>query len=149
MILTESQLFNCIVYIHNNPMKAHMVKHIDEYEYSSYNEYFKEKYLITSKSKELLFGSSKDYMKIYKEMHKKCNIEDIADVKGELNDSFEIIKLYSKKYNKDIKEIIENKKLFKGLLLDLRNLSGLSLRQMAEIFRINKDKINKIINSNP
>ena len=54
-----------------------------------------------------------------------------------------------KKYNKEIKEIIENKKLFKGLLLDLRNLSGLSLRQMAEIFRINKDKINKIINSNP
>ena len=37
----EKYLLTTIRYIHQNPVKAGMVEKIDEYEYSSYNEYKK------------------------------------------------------------------------------------------------------------
>lgn len=148
MILTEQQLFNCVAYIHNNPVKASIVKHIHEYVYSSYKEYFQKKYLISNKSIELLFGSLENYKEIFKEVHNRCNIEDIADIKDDLQDSSEIIRLYTKKHNKKIDEILKNEKLFNGLLLNLRHLGGLSLREMSKIFGISKDKLNKIMNRN-
>ena len=39
-ISNESHLINCIKYIHNNPVKANMVKIPKEYLYSSYRDYF-------------------------------------------------------------------------------------------------------------
>ena len=38
-ILDKRQLMQCIKYIHQNPVKANMVKSVDEYEYSSYRFY--------------------------------------------------------------------------------------------------------------
>lgn len=38
-ILNERQLYNCLRYIHNNPVKAKIVKCMEDYEYSSYKEY--------------------------------------------------------------------------------------------------------------
>lgn len=39
-IYNDNYLMKCIKYIHMNPVKAGMVKKCDEYEYSSYNQYF-------------------------------------------------------------------------------------------------------------
>ena len=36
-ICDEFHLLNCIIYIHNNPVKAKMVKYAYQYKYSSYN----------------------------------------------------------------------------------------------------------------
>ena len=49
-ILNEKQLFNCIAYIHKNPINAGIVKLLSSYNYSSYNEYID----ITIKEFELL-----------------------------------------------------------------------------------------------
>ena len=38
-ISNEKQLFNCIAYIHKNPINAGIVKLLSSYNYSSYNEY--------------------------------------------------------------------------------------------------------------
>ena len=38
-IFNERYLLNCIIYIHNNPVKAKMVKSPNDYKYSSYNDY--------------------------------------------------------------------------------------------------------------
>ena len=40
-LLEEKQLYNCVNYIHNNPIKAGIVKSIEEYKYSSYYEIIK------------------------------------------------------------------------------------------------------------
>ena len=39
----NQQLYTCINYIHNNPVKAGICKIASEYEYSSYNEYIENK----------------------------------------------------------------------------------------------------------
>lgn len=50
-IYTVRQLFNTINYIHNNPVKAKICSEAQDYEYSSYNEYFKKSKII---NKEML-----------------------------------------------------------------------------------------------
>ena len=38
-IYSEKQLYTCINYVHNNPVKAAICKHPSEYKYSSYNDF--------------------------------------------------------------------------------------------------------------
>lgn len=146
MILTEQQLFNCIVYIHNNPIKANMISKSSEYIYSSYNEYLGKKDMITNESINLVFGNNKNHIEIFKNFHDKDNIEDIVDIVDENIESKEIIQKYLDKYNVKIEEVIINENMFSELLLQLRHYGGISLREMSKIFNINKDKLNRIIN---
>ena len=38
VINNEKHLYNCILYIHNNPVKANMCKKTSEYKFSSYKK---------------------------------------------------------------------------------------------------------------
>lgn len=60
-ILNQKQLYTCLKYIHNNPVKAHIVKNMSEYKYSSYNEFFGKRQIITYESIKLsqILGISK------------------------------------------------------------------------------------------
>lgn len=57
-IVDRNHLFNCLTYIHKNPVKANLCGHESEYAYSSYWEYLDEKFLISNQSAELLFGTA-------------------------------------------------------------------------------------------
>ena len=59
-----------------------------------------------------------------------------------------MIEEYLSKNGEKLDDIIKDKDRFGELLLDLRYKSGKTLREMSEIFRINNDKLNKIINQN-
>lgn len=145
-IITEEQLYNCIVYIHNNPIKANMIKNLGDYIYSSYKEYKGKKYLITEKSIELAFGSIENYNKVFDQIHDNKNIENIIDVQDKFIESKQIIEQYTRSKNISISDIVTNDEQFCDLLLQLRHYGGLSLRKMAELFNCSKDKINNIIN---
>lgn len=150
-ILTQEQLLNCIVYIHNNPVKANITDSKSKYLYSSYNEYLKRRELITQESVRLVFGDNEHYSKEFEKIHNKGTAEEIVniiDIVEERKDSNEVIEEYIKKTKKKIEEIIKEETLFSELLLQLRHCSGLSLREMSKIFNINKDRLNKIINKN-
>ena len=54
IIYSEKQLYACINYIHNNPVKAQICKFPCEYEYSSYNEYRKNMKTFEKDIKEVL-----------------------------------------------------------------------------------------------
>ena len=144
-ILTEQQLFNCVVYIHNNPIKANLISEKEKYAYSSYREYINKKDLITEESIKLIFGSTYNYIDVFNEIHKARDICDIAEAK-ENKDKEEIIQEFLNKYNIEKEKVIQDNSLFCELLTELRHNGGVSLREMSKIFGINKDKLNKIIN---
>ena len=148
MILDKNHLYNCIAYIHNNPVKANIVNKLSSYLYSSYSEYLGNKDLITETSIKLAFDNINNYIETFKQIHKNENIEDIIDVMDEIKESSQIIENFLSKYHKTLQEIINDNNIFSELLLQLRHLSGLSLRDLSKIFNINKDKLNKIINKN-
>ena len=65
----EKYLLTAIRYIHQNPVKAGMVENIDEYKYSSYNEYISDKnklidkdfvYEIVNKEGFIIFNNEKN-----------------------------------------------------------------------------------------
>lgn len=143
-ILNEIQLYNCLVYIHKNPIKARICLDMKDYKYSSYNEFkYKEKNLITDNSIKLLFGNKYKYIEQFDAIHNKLHeIEDIKDVEEYEYNIEELLK----KYENEIKEnLVENEVEFGNLLLEIRQKSGMSLREMSNIFKINKDKLNKYI----
>lgn len=144
-IKNQKQLFNCIVYIHNNPLKANLVKERGKYKYSSYIEYLGKKDLLTSDGIKLVFGSAKNYEDTFNIIHRNNNISDIIDIE-EREESSKIIEEYLCKFGQILEDIMKDEEKFCELLLDLRYKGGKSLREMSKIFGVNKDKLNKIIN---
>lgn len=144
-ITNEEQLFNCVAYIHKNPVSANIVKKMNEYKYSSYNEFFEQKDVISDNAIKLLFGSDRNYQEVFQEIHKRENMDNIAEISIKSN-SETVIEEFLKTNDIELKNLLNNEKLFNKLLLQLRHDSKISLRKMAEIFNINKDRLNKIIN---
>ncbi len=144
-ILNEKHLFNCIAYIHNNPVMAGIVSNIFEYKYSSYLEFIYKKELITNKSIKLIFGNDKYYIEDFQQIHKNYVSEDIMDIDNNEKEDFKLI-LNRYLDNYEMEKIIKDDIIFRNVLIELREKSKLSLREMSKIFGINKDKLNKIIN---
>ena len=144
-INSERQIYNCLVYIHRNPIKANIVSKYEEYEFSSYNEFFGKKNLLTDKGIKLIFGSTTNFLKTFEKIHKDRIIEDIKEVQ-EYIDSNSVIKDYIEKCGKSIDEIKKDNILLKELIIRLKEEGGLSLRKMDSIFDISRKKLSKILN---
>ena len=143
-IKSESQLFNCLVYIHRNPIKANLVLNYEDYKFSSYNEFLGERYLINDRSIKILFGATNNYLEIFRKIHTKKITEEILDV-YDYRDKNSVIDNFFKDYDGDLDDLKNDRDGFRRLLKQLRNESGLSLRDLQETFGVGKDKINKII----
>jgi len=146
-IFSEIQLFNCISYIHYNPVKANMVIEPNQYKYSTYNDYIKKQEIIDNEALKLTYGQGKDYLEMFYEMHKNIdNIEDIKEIEVEYMSCEDIILEHRKMTGMKLSEIINSKILCKELVVDLKYKAGMSLREISAIIKLGKDTINKMIN---
>ena len=146
-IFNERQLFHCISYIHYNPVKAGLVIKVNQYKYSTYNDYVKKQGIIDNEVLKLTYGQGKDYLEMFYKMHENIdNIEDIKEFEIEYVDYEEIILEYKKKTGMNLSEIRSNNLLCRELVIDLRYKAGLSLRRIGKIVKVGKDTINKMVN---
>lgn len=143
-IIDRKQLINCLIYIHNNPVNAKIIKQVQDYQYSSYNEWINEKDIISNQCTDLVFGNQKIEANIFKEIH-LCNLKKIKDIEEvtELLDYKEILKEYLK--NERIEYILMNEKILANLVKDLNEKSGISIRKISEILKVNRPKIMKLL----
>lgn len=143
-ILNENQLYNCLRYIHNNPVKAKIVNSMSEYKYSSYNEYLKKEEIISKDSKRLLFGSKENYREQFDWIHNNSCEENFYDVqeenKEEINDFFSQVE---KRYGMKISEIKKEKVLLKVLVKHARSETDITICKLAEILDISKSTIGR------
>ena len=146
-IKNHNHLYNCIVYIHNNPVKANIIKSMSDYLYSSYREFERDKrILISDESLKIIFGSNTEFINTFNKIHCKREPKNIMDIKDRVKDYAKIIEDYSLCLNKSLNDIIKDEDDFRNLLLILRHECNLSLRKMENIFKINKNRLNKLIN---
>lgn len=111
-IYTNNSIFRCMAYIHNNPVKANIVRTPEEYKYSSYRSYIKNLYnnefinLESNEDKELFF------------LFHSNNIEEskFIECQGEKKEVKKIIYEFSNRYNLNLEEIKENKNILKKLI---------------------------------
>ena len=118
-ITNEKQLYNCIKYIYDNPIKARITSRPGDYPYSNYN-----------KKREF------DYMLI----NDKFNFLDIKEDNNQTDTIHKILeknKINTESFKKD-------KTLLNKIVKKLKDEYQISFRKMEEKFDISREKLRKI-----
>lgn len=122
-IYNDDYLYNCIKYIHNNPVKAGICKYPWEYPYSSY-----------------------DKKKInYNETKQKYIFMDVDVIDNKTCENAIIMFLEDNKVKKE--QLKEDEDTMKKLIKYLKDEQKISLRKIAESLEINREKIRKLYNN--
>ena len=132
----KKHLFSCIVYIHKNPVKANIVRNMESYKFSSYNDYFgiNHRNLINNENIFKLFNNQdfNDNLKKFKEYHLKDTLLEY-EFDEEINYT-EMIKAYQQIYsNKEIeKQLVYKFKLPIKKVAKLMNTSFYFIKKDIE-----------------
>lgn len=141
VIKDERHLYNCILYIHNNPVKAGTCKQAKDYKFSSY-----EKFLYKSNEQMLIdiFVNRKEYINVHtiKELKDMNFIEDAEERNIDINNTINQYLIENKIHFVDLKL---NKDLLKPISIKLKELYKLSNRKIAEYLELDKEKIRRIL----
>jgi len=144
-ILNEKQLYNCVKYIHNNPVKAGIVKNMSDYKYSSYYEFFNKRSIITNKGLKLLFGTEKDYKEKLIQNNKVSCSTKFIDIKEKKKDIGEFVNEVEKLYQKKINTIKEDKKILETVIKKAREETNITIVKLAEILEVSKSCVGNYI----
>ena len=143
-ILDINQLYNCLRYIHNNPVKAKMCNTLSDYKYSSFNEFLEHREIINDKSIELLFGSLNNYQEMFEMIHQNFKSDDFIEVNDmDIKEFYNIfcddnmISLDDIKNNSAMLEkfIKHAKKETTNTLADISDFLGVSLYKVGLLYR--------------
>lgn len=129
-IMNEKQYYNCIRYIHLNPVKAKIVEKQEDYKYSSYIIYqkrLKKKEKTESEKAELNYICNNNE-EIKENFIEAKNDEDIDDM----------IEEFIKTKKLKITEIFENREILKKLIKYLKKEKGIKYTEIMEKFGITK-----------
>lgn len=149
VVENESYLLSLARYIHQNPVKAGMVKSAGDFKWSSYNAYRNEKGSFQNLvDTEVLLGMFSNHVpkaqKLFAEFMNLEPMESHLDISEEYAmDEDKAKKLFQDmlKHRKiKTKDIIPN-----DLIIDFQAATGLSIRKIAKIVGFNKDKVNRIL----
>lgn len=137
-IFNQGQLYTCLRYIHNNPVKANITKTMKEYKHSSYNEFLSGKHnIISSKSIEILFGKKEDFKEKFEFIHTRTIViqeEEELDVKS-------FVKQFEKKYKIKIADLKNNKGLLNVAIKEMKEKTNAKAIEMSEIFGVGKSTV--------
>lgn len=140
-INNEKHLYNCIIYIHNNPVKANICRDASEYRFSSYKNFlYKENEELMTK----IFENRNNYVKA----NKQENLTDMDFIEDETDKDINIINTINDYFLKNKTNYLEIKlenKLLEPLVLELKKIYNLSNITISKYLGVTKYKINKII----
>ena len=133
-ILDKRQLIQCVKYIHQNPVKAHMVKKAGEYPYSSYNLYLNrcEDEIFTKDEIELICNTL-DYEETF------IDIEDDTE-----NIFYDNISKFLKKENIKLFELFEKSDILKKLIRYLKIEKRIKYTQIMQELDITKGTMERL-----
>ena len=137
-ILDQGQLYTCLRYIHNNPVKANITKTMQEYKHSSYNEFTSGRYkIINDKSIEILFGETDNFIKKFEFIHnRRIVIQD-----GEILNTNVFIKQFEKKHKIKITELKNNRGLLEIAIKEMKEKTEAKAIEIAEILAVGRSTV--------
>lgn len=139
-IFSQGQLYNCLKYIHNNPVKANITETMQDYKYSSYNEFLSGKHqIINDKSIEILFGKEGDFKEKFEFIHNKTVvIQEVEDVKS-------FVKQFEKKHEIKIEELKNNRGLLKVAIKEMKEKTNAKAAEIARNLNVAKSTVSKYL----
>lgn len=145
-ILDEKHLFNTLVYIHKNPVKAKIVEKENNYKYSSYNSYAKNK--VNKETIKLVFNTD-NYMNQFYFIHKNFSENNIIDVKEEQEKTEQkmknIIMQFCMEYNCNLDYIKKDNYLLMLLVKEVKDKSDATNKMISDYVKIGKNRIYNLI----
>lgn len=142
VVQTEIQVLRCIKYIHCNPVKAGIVEKEEQYEFSSYNEYFQksknpEIKIINSKNLNSIFNNQENYLE------KLDNVKyEEAYLEKEKLDLRKILEDFLKENNLEVENISKEKIYLKKFISYLISENyKISKIELARVLNISKSKL--------
>lgn len=144
----DNYILSLARYIHQNPVKAGMVKNPGDYQWSSYNGYIdKNSYICEALDKEMIMDMFSEEREIAKSRFVKYMNEDSTDEFIDLKGKIETVD--EEEAHVILENLLNDRKIENempdDLIREFKELTGLSNRKVAEITKINKEKINKIV----
>lgn len=138
----ENYLINCIKYIHMNSVKAGKELKEEDYKYSSYKEYFKNKKIIINKEPLIkIFVNEKDILERIKTANDEIEVMDIE--RDEEN--FKIaMQEYLKENKLNLEEIKNNKNNIKDVAKYLKKKKYKQV-QLAKMLDINPKTLSRML----
>jgi hypothetical protein len=149
-IIDDKYLLQVIRYIHNNPIKAKMVKSLGDYHWSSYNEYAKENSIIKMPQREFILGYFCNNVEQFIVFHKQKDNQEYLEVKEDIvkdriEQAQEIISAYfSKKGLVEAKQVIRNPVYLEEMIRRLLGESKLTHRQIANLLEVSNNVVHNI-----
>ena len=144
IIHDRNHLYNCIIYINNNPVKARICNLAKDYKFSGYREYNS-----LDKPKELigLFNSEHEY----EESHKIKYMYDMSFIEDEECIDFNIkneVLDFLKQNKIDFIDLKENDYFLKLIVDNLKNKYNISDRKISNYLKIDRSTVKRIIQKN-
>ena len=145
-IKNEKHLYNCISYIHMNPVAANIVSRPNEYHYSSYNDFINKNGIVTDSVLIKLFGNSEKYIELFHIIHMSMGegMEYLDDSGGvTLEKSQRIVRNILYDYGLK-EEALNNDNICKYFYKKFIK-NGVKKYHIEQIFNVNRRKINSIL----
>ncbi len=140
IIKNENYLRNAIIYIHNNPVKAKICNKANEYEFSSYLNFWKDQ-----KDNDMNIFNSKSQ---YKEMHDMddTNEEYILDFERiSEEETKEILIKYLNREHITIEELQKDKQKLYEFCNICKTQYKISNRDLEKVIKVSREKIRRIL----
>ena len=135
-ILDMNYLYNVLAYIHFNPIEAGIVKKLNQYSFSSYNDF-----LYNRKEKEeiILLFENENYKSIFDSIHERYNQKLLLKSNEK---SEKILEKYLQ--GKRISEVRRDKELIAKIVVEIKKENKLSDCQVAKLLGIGKNRIKQL-----
>lgn len=129
----DTYFLTALRYIHQNPIKAGIVKGLEGFSWSSYMEYLEEEDLIDKEYVLRLFNNNiKEFVTFNNEINKD-NCLDIKEKERKISDE-DIKTLIDKRYRiNNVSLIHQPKEIQEGILRELLGIQGISTRQLSRV----------------
>ncbi len=148
-IKSDGQLLEVIRYIHNNPVKANIVKNALEYKWSSYNEYINQKNSAfeTDEMLEIFTKDRNRAIKLFKEFTmERVNNSFIDCDEQEPDNEFmkeQVIDILNKS-KANLEDIKTNRTVREGIIRHLKFEKRYSVRQVAKLLDLNRNVVQRV-----
>jgi len=142
----DEYLLTVVRYIHQNPIKAGLVKDISEYKWSSYNEYIKEAEIIDREFVLGMFSSSKENaLELFRKFNNQKNNDSCLDEEEKVRVSDSEVKESLTRLGviniSEFRQIERNTR--NDIIRKLKSIEGVTIRQISRITGISKSVINR------
>lgn len=144
-ITNQKYLLHCISYIHNNPVKANIVKKCKDYKFSSYCDYINKTNFVNEKIIKLVFGAEGLILSDYENLHfnnKYYFAENESNLKENMN---EIISEIEGRYRSKWSELIKYNYILEKIGPEIKERIKISNYELARYLRIHRHKLERIL----